>query len=264
MAVFVSELIRAREAVDGDRRSRRRTFAVWPAADETGALLVLEAMLPLREGPLFRQRMRASQEGHQFFLVEVEYADRQPNREGREWQFTTSAERQRIFQSLQTVLNLPQAADHEGAIGVQQQNGELAVEGTEILVPVHRWSEKRVIPPAQILNTSFRKALTAAVGTVNARAWRGFGPGEVLFTGWSGRVAELEETATVQFSFAYSPTVRNFRIGQFQVPEKQGWDYLWVRYDDAEAQGLGQLLKRPVEVHVERVYRRTDFQALGL
>ena len=44
--------------------------------------------------------------------------------------------------------------------------------------------------------------------------------------------------------------------------DKKGWEYLWVRYADAEDQNV--LVKKPIAVYVERVYEEGDFSLLGI
>ena len=45
---------------------------------------------------------------------------------------------------------------------------------------------------------------------------------------------------------------------------KWGWEYLWVRYADAEDATAKALVKRPVAVYVEKVYDVGDFGLLGI
>ena len=43
---------------------------------------------------------------------------------------------------------------------------------------------------------------------------------------------------------------------------KRGWEYLWVRYADAEDEGV--LVKRPAAVYVEQVCGYADFRQLAI
>ena len=45
---------------------------------------------------------------------------------------------------------------------------------------------------------------------------------------------------------------------------KDGWDYLWVRYNDEEDAAAKKLVRRPEAVYVERVYLRADLNLLGI
>jgi hypothetical protein len=51
-------------------------------------------------------------------------------------------------------------------------------------------------------------------------------------------------------------------VGSITGIAKSGWDYLWVRYADAEDQKV--LVKQPIAVYVERVYESGNFAGLGI
>ena len=53
-------------------------------------------------------------------------------------------------------------------------------------------------------------------------------------------------------------------IGQITGINKKGWEYLWVRYADAEDTTAKVLVKKPIAVYVEQVYPTTGFAALGI
>ena len=58
------------------------------------------------------------------------------------------------------------------------------------------------------------------------------------------------------FSSSLSQFISNASVN------KKGWEYVWVRYADAEDQDV--LVKQPIAVYVERVYEEGDFAALGI
>ena len=45
---------------------------------------------------------------------------------------------------------------------------------------------------------------------------------------------------------------------------KKGWEYMWVRYADAEDAAAKAIVKKPVAVYVEKVYEEGDFSTLGI
>ena len=61
-----------------------------------------------------------------------------------------------------------------------------------------------------------------------------------------------------------SPNRTNIVIGEITVASKKGWEYLWVRYADAEDAAAKAIVKVPVAAYVEKVYEEGDFAALGI
>jgi len=53
-------------------------------------------------------------------------------------------------------------------------------------------------------------------------------------------------------------------VGPISGISKKGWEYLWVRYADAEDTGSNTLVKQPVAAYVEKVYEDGNFAALGI
>jgi hypothetical protein len=56
--------------------------------------------------------------------------------------------------------------------------------------------------------------------------------------------------------------VSGLAVGPITGITKRGWDYLWVRYADAEDQNV--LVKQPIAAYVERVYLDGNFALLGI
>jgi hypothetical protein len=54
------------------------------------------------------------------------------------------------------------------------------------------------------------------------------------------------------------------RTGGIEVAFKEGWDLLWVYSEEVEDTTAKIMIRRPVCVMIERVYRRRDFADLGL
>jgi len=66
----------------------------------------------------------------------------------------------------------------------------------------------------------------------------------------------------ITFRFAASPNVTGLTVGDITGVDKKGWEYLWVRYSDAEDQKV--LVKQPTAVYVEKVYESGSFAGLGI
>lgn len=154
-----------------------------------------------------------------------------------------------------------------GAIGVDGDN----VQGVDIVVPQLTWTETYDVP-AVYVTTSYIKSLSSLTGTVNDNNFRGFAAGEVLFTGASGSQQWDEDKGDGPWSLSYKfvasanqgsgKTFPAITIGDIENIEKDGHDYLWVRYEDAVSSNV--LLKRPKFVYVDKVYRRANFETLGI
>lgn len=178
-------------------------------------------------------------------------------------QHITSALDERRFAALGGV-----APDMKQAIGVNGDN----VDGVDIVVPVFEWSEDYEIAGGD-LTMAFARDVASLTGKVNDADFRGFARGEVLFLGCSGSqiynpnqqsFAEAS-VAKVSFRFARKPNKEIGDmppIGGIQPGRKEGWEYLWIRYDDAVRDDIG--LKTPAAVYINRVYEYGDFSLLRL
>ncbi len=175
------------------------------------------------------------------------------------YSFSTSGGTQHITQSKGTLAFAPAgqtAPDYESAINV----GKDDVQGVDITVPIFKWTETHTLPIAAV-TPQYKLILFDLTGKVNQAAFRGFGIYEVLFEGVEGSIKSGEDWE-LTFHFTASPTVENQTIGDITVTGKHGWDYLWVRYQDAISENTK--VRQPAAVYVETVYESGDFSKLGL
>jgi hypothetical protein len=176
--------------------------------------------------------------------------------------FDTTGGTQHITQSLSTVGKYAPAgktaADFKGAIGVTHD----AVEGVDITVPVYAFSETHYLADATV-TAAYKLQVFQLTGTVNAAAFKGFAAGECLFLGASGAKRGTDKWE-INFRFAASPNKTSLTVGDITVPAKKGWEYLWVRYADAEDDVAKAIVKKPVAAYVEKVYEEGDFSLLGI
>jgi hypothetical protein len=182
--------------------------------------------------------------------------------------FETRGGTQHITQSLSTVgsyvaPDFPGGAapDFKGAIGVTQDG----VEGVDITAPVYTFSETHHLAPA-VVTTAYKSALFSLTGRVNNAAFKGLSGGECLFLGAAGsrRGTDPEDLWEISFAFAGSPNVTGLSVGTIAGIAKKGWEYLWVRYQEAEDTNAKMLIRKPIAAYVEQVYRDGDFAALGI
>ena len=112
-----------------------------------------------------------------------------------------------------------------------------------------------------LLESVDQNALADLVGTVNDDVYIGRPSGEVLFNGASGSY-RADGKIEVTFNFEISKNRTGIVVGDITGIDKEGWDYLWIRYQsDVDADTL---VKIPAFAYVERVYPRADFNALPL
>jgi len=176
--------------------------------------------------------------------------------------FDTGGGTQHMTQSIATVGKYPSdAPDFGGAIGY---DGE-SVAGIDIVQPVPNFSETHYLKDS-VFTTSYKKGISTITGTMNGSPFKGYDQGEVLFLGANGtkRGKSSSSLWEVTYKFSVSPNRRNFKVGSITVTEKYGWDYMWVRYADHVDDTKKTLLKKPVAVYTERVYRIANFGALGI
>lgn len=172
---------------------------------------------------------------------------------------------QHITQSKETIANYAigdaDPPDFKGAIGVTAEG----VEGVDIQVPVFHFSETHIVA-AETVTESYKAKIFGLYAKTNDAIFRGYAIGEVLFLGATGnrRGTLPTDPWEITYRFAAQPNATGLTVGELTEIDKKGWEYLWVRYADHHDETLGVLIKRPVSVHVERVYDAGDFSELGI
>lgn len=146
------------------------------------------------------------------------------------------------------------APDMKQAIGVTKDR----VEGVDIYAP-----KLEITLDVQRANVTLAYLLTlfANTGRVNyAKPFWSFPVGSVLYLGATGRFTQADRWSLTH-RFAMNPGEVNLDLGNnIIVPEKYGWDHLWVAYRDNDlADGVFPL---PKAAYVEVVYPTGDFDAL--
>ncbi|HBO45788.1 MAG TPA: hypothetical protein DD670_18065 [Planctomycetaceae bacterium] len=263
MGVSVTEKFGSRQTSEGENPSIELRFTIAGSDDDIEVKTSLLAASPVFYDGLVRQSAQIEQIGPLLWDGSVRYGQRKrPETGDSNFAFDTGGGTQHITQSLQTLGRYAPvgvtAPDFQGAIGATSES----VEGVDVTVPVYNFSETHYIA-AEMVSGAYKAALFALTGRVNAASFRGFAAGEVLFLGASGS-KRGEEDWEITFRFAVSPGATGITVGPITGINKRGWDYLWVRYQDAEDAAAGALVKRPVAAYVERVYYDGDFSGLGI
>jgi hypothetical protein len=264
----LTEKIDSREWTTGDRTSVTLHYILDGTADDLEARTLLLSNTPTSYDGLVRDECTlepivvdtVTNTGMWACTVRYVSGDRQPPAVGESvFSFDTGGGTQHITQSLSTVGRYPgDAPNFEGAIGVTHDS----VEGIDITVPVYHFSETHYIAAATVTE-AYKGVLFNLTGKVNSSSWKGFAAGEVLFLGAAGSKRGTDDWE-ITFRFAASPNRTNLTVGSITGINKKGWEYLWVRYADAEDAGSHMLIKKPVAAYVEKVYEEGNFAALGI
>jgi hypothetical protein len=271
----VSEGFRSRTVNRGSNESIERLYTVIGTDDDAEAEAALLAATPSDYRDLLRTEYKVEEQQLGLWKGTVTYSplnlqQREPadlgSTEG-EVSYATGSGTAKRLHSLETVNRYRDTSgdwfpveppDFKGLIGVQKDG----VEGVEIGVPAPTYRETHVFTPAS-LTLAYRRTVSRMAYTVNEEAFKGFEAGEALFIGAEFTQRDSEKIIGV-YSFAISENETALTVGDITGIEKDGHDYLWVLYGDAEDETAEYIVKKPIAAYVERVYRRTDFASLQI
>ena len=259
MTLIVKEAWDSGRSVDGITSSYELRYTVTGSNDESEVLAALRATAPATYYDMRRLQVEAEPLGGGVWQCTVPYEGKNET----VYTFETGGSTQHITQSLATIARYAPsgstAPDFQGAIGV---NGD-SIDGVDVTVPVFNFTETRRAA-GSVVTAAYKLALFNATGKVNNALFRGFAAGEVLFLGASGTKTGIDDWE-IAYKFAASPNVTSLGIGGgITIDNKKGWEYLWVRFADAEDTTANALVKRPVAAYVEQVYPTADFSTLGI
>ncbi len=198
-----------------------------------------------------------------------------------EFSFDTTGGQEKIYYSKETIarygvgVTAAVAPDFRGGINVTKSG----VGGVDIVVPNFKFHLTKKVRlggiPSGYLNTLYQMT-----GRTNDRTfsmtYQGitltFQRRELLFLGGGGS-QKGSESWTFRYSFHGSVTGTNlsvgngtigepFLLGDYRIPEKKGWDYLWVEFTEQTDSVSHTLVDVPNSAHVERVTDEADFRLL--
>lgn len=154
------------------------------------------------------------------------------------------------------------AADHKNAIGVTAED----VAGCDILVPKMEWSKSVT---RSELSFAYVITLFNLVGKTNDQTFYGFPPGTLLYLGAEPTTGQSQLADGTEFpiwtlshQFAYERHRLNIDIGGILIPQKKGWEYLWVHFGLVPA--AGGMTQPPDAVYVDRVYEPGNYELLEI
>lgn len=167
----------------------------------------------------------------------------------------TTGRTEHITQALSEERFPPDAQDFEEAINV---SGE-SVQGLDVVRPGMRYTETWIIPTATAMSAAFVRAVHRLTGTVNEAPFRSFDPGECLFVGARGQWSGDSPYVAVSFEFEARPNVDEYYVKGIDPFPKQGWEYVWIRY---QPEGGQAIIRRPIAAYKNRVYRLAVWDSL--
>ena len=263
MPVTVEEKWDSRETTLGESSSVDLRYLIRGTDDDVLAHQSLLAAAPVLYGGLVRQSSHIERIAEDAWEGSVRYGLLEPPETGDStFSFDTGGGTQHVTQSLATVARYAApgqtAPNFQGAIGVTPDS----VEGVDVTVPVYNVSETHY-SATPLVTAAYKATLFYLTGTVNNAPFRGFAAGEVLFLGASGSKRGQDDWE-ITYRFAASPNVTSLAVGSITGIAKRGWDYLWVRYEDAEDTAAKALVKRPIAAYVEQVYPYGNFAGLSI
>ena len=269
-------------SIDAESGDLMRRFFIHDAIDESTALGLAYGAAASPYLGLIRQKLKCERLGGDAWVAEWEYgvADPQTTFEPGDdpsgggapgggaaaapgdgdpllasFSFDTAGGTAHITQSLETMHQSAGAPDNKQAIGLTKDR----IEGTDIHVPAFQWS--RTVHRRNV-KLPYLRALVDLTGTTNAGKFYGFGKLTVLYLGASGTPGQ-GLLWTITHKFAVQKKLFNIDVGGgIIVPEKDGWDYIWVAYKDEPNANV--LMQVPRAAYVERVYEDKDFAALEI
>jgi len=273
MPIACTENIDSRQIAEG--RSAELLYTITGTADEATAIASLKAAAPTVLHNMYRQPVEVepahidtANPDNCIWTGTASYAPFEhqdpPQAGDSTFAFDTAGGIQHITQSIATINKYTAsgtAPDFKGAIGVTADN----VQGVDITVPVYNFVESHTLDPDDV-DDAYKGAIFNLTGKVNNAPFRGLAAGECLFLGASGsrRGRGAEDPWEITYRFAGSPNRTNLTVGGIIGIAKKGWEYLWVRYQDAVDDVSNNLVKQPLAVYVEKVYEEGDFSTLRI
>jgi hypothetical protein len=246
-------------AMSADSPTVDLVYMLEGSEDEGAVEGVFKGTLPGQIGDLYLESYHLVHLGGGVWEGTARYA---PPVSETTFSFETGGGSQHIVQSIANIARYPAAGgtapDFRGAIGVTNDS----VEGVDIQVPIYTFSESHIILN-ELVTQAYKLTLFQLTGKVNTAGFKGFARGEVLFLGASGSKRGFDDWE-ITFRFAASPNATNLNIGGIGGINKEGWQYLWIRYEDEEDVSAKTLIKRPSAIYIEQVYNYGDFALMGI
>lgn len=150
--------------------------------------------------------------------------------------------------------------DAAGLIGWHGAKAPNEVDGVDIVTGTMRETYTKIMKVSDLTN-AYRRKIGELTGCVNATSFKGWQPGEVLFTGASYSATESDKKIAVTFQFSIQPNEASHMVGGVAV-SKRGFEYVTAITDKVVADGIPKAVVDTI--HVNQVYKYKSFAGLGL
>lgn len=172
----------------------------------------------------------------------------------------TTGHTEHITQAFSQVAYGDTEPDFENAINVSGDS----VNGLDVVRPGMKYSETWILPVSIAASCAYVSSVYYLTGTVNQNQFRCFAPGECLFLGARGQWQGDQPYVVVTYDFEARPnkTIYFSPHPAGVVVDKEGWQYLWIRYaPDVSGQTI---MQKPIAVYKATVYEKADWSGLGI
>ena len=261
MPIQVFERHPSRRTTEGENPSVELQFVITGTDDDIVAKSALDAATPIYYDGLVKQSLSIEPQGEDWWYGDVQYGKRKsPELSESSYSFDTTGGTTKVTQAIATIGSYApsgkSAPNFKGAIGWDGKT----VQGCDVTIPTYKWTETHYQSLA-FIDSAYRLGLASMTGTTNLLPFRDFAALEVLFLGAVGSQRGWDEWE-IQYHFAASPNMASLSVGDITGIVKAGWDYLWVLYEETD--DANKLISVPRAAYVEQVYRRTEFDKLGI
>ena len=265
----------------------RRVYAVFNAPTEqvarsvTASSPLVPETIDVPAGFTTKRRIvKANEKGHGEWVMEVEWEE-VPELEPPDPDGDPGEDRTLHIDSFEIRASSRQVYAGE-TVGTYAAAGVTAPDfGGAINVDIHRnvagvaWppadaqliARTREDIPAASVTEAYYRSLTRIVSRVNAAAYMGFEPEELLFLGASGSrtVRDPSSPWKITYRFAASTEEQDVKIGDgITIPTKKGWHYAWPWFGETLDPQAGALVARPLAAYVVRIGTLQSFEGLIL
>jgi len=259
-------------------------YGMSGVSDRTTARFLALGYTPLLFGYLYRTDCQIREVGPGLYNIDITWGtkDKQEPTEGVwKWRFTTSGDTRHVTYgkaaansytkngkyvgSTSTWTGISGAADdhinHKMAINVTDDGD---VDGVDIPDRAFGWTEEHDLLLSSY-SFLYAQTLGAYKGFVNSATFRGMAAGTVRFEDSDGGPSDTNpEYLHVVYNFRYSPNVTGATVGDITGIDKEGWEYAWVRYEQAVDDVAKKTTPIPRQVDVIKVIDSFDFSLLGI
>lgn len=275
-AITIWEAFDSRETHEAQTRSRIvRRYVITGTDSDIEAKEELRDFVPDSYDGLPYDSLKVKPLGPEVWEGEVEYVDpdsqarskqRQPDipeTGDSEFSLEIGTETVRTYIAFEEVYYSADPDPEDTDIAADKLIGvtKNGLEGVDVPVPVISYRETHWVP-LKFFSQAYLRLVAELTGKVNSKPWRGFQAGELRFMGVRENARSSKGDVQAQYEFHVSLNRVNFKVGQINVPKKEGWQYLWVKWREEQKGNI--VVPVPRTVFVADVHEKADFRLLGI